>query len=80
MPLKFVFAFTGPRRLKDDPSGSLLPLGLLSMAAVLTRAGHKATVAHLARFSRRDAGTRSEGMDRRFRNDLFRDVGSFQLR
>ena len=55
MPQSFVFAFTCPKRLKDDPAASLLPLGFLSMAATLKRAGHKATAVHLGRMSRRDA-------------------------
>ena len=55
MPQSFVFAFTCPKRLKDDPAASLLPLGLLSMAAHLKRAGHQAVAVHLGRMSRRDA-------------------------
>ncbi len=39
----------------DDPASGLLPLGLLSMAAVLKEAGHRVSVIHLGRFSRRDA-------------------------
>lgn len=55
MALKVALVFDAPRRFMNDPSGGLLPLGLLSMAAMLKARGHDVQVAHLSRYSRRDA-------------------------
>ena len=55
MALRFTFAFPCPKRFRDDPGYSLLPLGLLSMAAVLKEKGHEVRVIHLGRFGRNDS-------------------------
>ncbi len=54
MALKITFAFASPRELEDDPSTSLLPLGLLNMAAALQQAGHAVKLVHLARVRKND--------------------------
>mgnify|MGYP002681354791 FL=1 len=55
MTLKVTLAFASPRQFARDPSTALLPLGLLSMGAVLERAGHAVTLIHLGRFRSADA-------------------------
>jgi len=55
MALKFTFAFPCPRKYREDPGYSLLPIGLLTMAAALERKGHEARVIHLGRFGRNDS-------------------------
>jgi radical SAM superfamily enzyme YgiQ (UPF0313 family) len=53
--LRITLAFAGPRRPRGDPAASLVPVGLLSLAAVLERAGHRVRVLHLGGLSFRDA-------------------------
>ena len=55
MSLRFAFGFAAAPAARLDPTGSLLPVGLLSMAAVLRRDGHAVRVFHLARYGKGDA-------------------------
>ena len=55
MSLRCVLAFPCPRKYREEPGVNLLPLGLLTIGASLARKGHRVTVAHLMRMTKRDA-------------------------
>ena len=52
--MKIVLAFPCQKRYINDPSMSILPIGLLSLGAVLQEAGHEVQLIHLARFTVKD--------------------------
>lgn len=53
--MKVVLAFPAKKRHLADHSTGLLPLGFLSMASRLQRAGHDVTAIHLGRYRSKDA-------------------------
>ncbi len=55
MALRCVLLFPCPRRYRSEPGMNLVPTGLLSMGALLANFGHRVTVAHMMRMTRRDA-------------------------
>ena len=52
--MKIVLAFPCQKRYINDPSMSILPIGLLSLGAVLQEAGHQVQLIHLARYTVKD--------------------------